>query len=639
MEAPGNFPFLPVVVGVTGHRDPRPQDEVALKRAVGIVLGALRDKRIAGRHLVLASALAEGADQLAAEVALEFHPPIPLIAIAPMPFDEYAKTFATREGRRRLHEMWERASLRIELPWIPNKHQDSEAQYEQLGLVLSRHSHILLALWDGHDPGADRLRGGTAQIVAMRRMGERKVAAKGFAASALFPRTPPQLELTRSGPTIQIVTPRRKHHEHEDRSHIRHEAGFIFGLSDAISATEIDIENVSDLTEARAESFPSFAAAKEDFLRMAEANEDLQKTENKLRDLCRIHESYLLPPTSECSEPLSLLRSLQARADVTAARFQRYVLGEWAPGLSWSDSYKGVRDRGAWLLQPGVLLLFATVVPFGVFWFEAYAHLHLGWAALALYIALFGGSFAFYLFAVRPWRWQERFQDYRALAEALRVQFYWAACGVPIAVSDNYLRQHADELGWIRQALRGPALLAIVAANASKSIEEHRAAFLHWTNDQHAFFLGTPNKRGKSEINRRAKEWIDRLVRLTLIIAGLTALVTLGIEIFQHRNPHVLPKQLDDWHDLQLLVLGLLPAVAAAFLIITESRAYEAHAHAYARAGLLQKRANEIASELHEEHDHDTWRSLVFELGQEALAENARWLANRRERRIASRIG
>jgi hypothetical protein len=58
-----------------------------------------------------------------------------------------------------------------------------------------------------------------------------------------------------------------------------------------------------------------------------------------------------------------------------------------------------------------------------------------------------------------------RFQDYRALAEALRVQVFWAAA-TPEAVADSYLRKQSGELGWIQFALRGPALWATAAALA-----------------------------------------------------------------------------------------------------------------------------------------------------------------------------
>ena len=67
-------------------------------------------------------------------------------------------------------------------------------------------------------------------------------------------------------------------------------------------------------------------------------------------------------------------------------------------------------------------------------------------------------SIGAYLVAQRG-GWQRRYIDYRVLAEALRVQFYWAIAGVerPAASRfghDAFLKRQDLELGWIRNMLR-----------------------------------------------------------------------------------------------------------------------------------------------------------------------------------------
>src|SRR5882762_11729655 len=59
----------PLVIGITGHRDIREQDRGALKGAIKNILIELK-KKYTSTPLILLSALAEGADRLAAEVAL-----------------------------------------------------------------------------------------------------------------------------------------------------------------------------------------------------------------------------------------------------------------------------------------------------------------------------------------------------------------------------------------------------------------------------------------------------------------------------------------------------------------------------------------------------------------------------------------
>ena len=55
--------------------------------------------------------------------------------------------------------------------------------------------------------------------------------------------------------------------------------------------------------------------------------------------------------------------------------------------------------------------------------------------------------------------WHRKYLDYRALAEGLRVQFYWAVAGVTNEnaskfAHDNFLQTQDPELGWIRNVMR-----------------------------------------------------------------------------------------------------------------------------------------------------------------------------------------
>jgi hypothetical protein len=52
----------------------------------------------------------------------------------------------------------------------------------------------------------------------------------------------------------------------------------------------------------------------------------------------------------------------------------------------------------------------------------------------------------------------ERCDDYRAIAEGLRVQFYWTASGSGELVASNYLQRQRGELGWIRNVINVAAL-------------------------------------------------------------------------------------------------------------------------------------------------------------------------------------
>lgn len=159
---PGPIPF---VVGVTGHRDVRPEDVPALETAVRSVFDELRS-RMPSTPLLLLSGLAEGADQLVARVALSRG--VQVTAVLPMPAPIYRSTLG-EPARQSFDELVARASEVIDLP-LGDATEEQLAmsadarvgRYDALGVFLTTHSQALIALWDGVP--SDK-RGGTAQVV------------------------------------------------------------------------------------------------------------------------------------------------------------------------------------------------------------------------------------------------------------------------------------------------------------------------------------------------------------------------------------------------------------------------------------------------------------------------------------------
>jgi len=71
--------------------------------------------------------------------------------------------------------------------------------------------------------------------------------------------------------------------------------------------------------------------------------------------------------------------------------------------------------------------------------------------SIALLMA--GSALAAFLIA-RSRRLEEQDHDVRAIAEGLRIQFYWNLAGLGKSVSANYLSRHRSELDWIRSVIR-----------------------------------------------------------------------------------------------------------------------------------------------------------------------------------------
>lgn len=167
MPASSDFALLAnsLVIGVTGHRKLRESDLPGLQSRVRTFLLDLQ-ARYPDLPLVLLSSMAEGSDQLAAQVALDLG--LRVIAPLPLPLDLYREDFDPP-----CLELLDRQLQQVETIYLPldrgsTLEQVSTAgsardrQYAQAGIFVSSHCHALLALWDGQESG--RL-GGTAQVV------------------------------------------------------------------------------------------------------------------------------------------------------------------------------------------------------------------------------------------------------------------------------------------------------------------------------------------------------------------------------------------------------------------------------------------------------------------------------------------
>ena len=203
---------VPIVIGVTGHRDLRPQDMASLEREIGAVFTRLRRDYTGEGHgstpLILLSALAEGADRVFARVALSMG--IKLIAPLPLPVAEYRRDFEPGldpGAAAEFDRLMSQAAATPVMPFTPGNSLEAVRsdpgkradQYRAVGLFIVQHCDILVALWDGNE--RERAVGGTAEVIAFKREGIPLVVSGSAHAS---------LDGSEIGPVVHIVTPRMK---------------------------------------------------------------------------------------------------------------------------------------------------------------------------------------------------------------------------------------------------------------------------------------------------------------------------------------------------------------------------------------------------------------------------------------------
>ena len=169
---PPRVPFV-LAVGVTGHRA-----EVLPEGSLPLLRDRIRDvlERIeeCGRALLEAerscfagleprmrfvSPIADGADQIAAEVALDLG--WELQAILPFERAHYRASLANDPGREQLDSLLDRATCVLELPGDADHSLDA---YVMTGRATVAHCDVLIAIWDGLPP---RGRGGTGEVVQL----------------------------------------------------------------------------------------------------------------------------------------------------------------------------------------------------------------------------------------------------------------------------------------------------------------------------------------------------------------------------------------------------------------------------------------------------------------------------------------
>jgi len=166
---------IPIVVGVSGHRDLQDQDIPKLEEIVRDELKNLMNSYPHSPFSMLSS-LAEGADQLCAKIAIELG--IDLICILPQDLDDFKRDF---EGDA-LSKFEKYLSYAEDYFVAPNTESIATLNslkgslsdedfyrkirhfgYRQAGIYVSKHSHVLLALNEGKTPSDDGC--GTAEAI------------------------------------------------------------------------------------------------------------------------------------------------------------------------------------------------------------------------------------------------------------------------------------------------------------------------------------------------------------------------------------------------------------------------------------------------------------------------------------------
>jgi hypothetical protein len=138
-------------VGIVGHRQLDSVEESFVARASEQILQQIRNQHA---DILAVSAIAEGADTLFAEAAINLGLPLEVVR----PFDGYRSDFVDESSRERYNRLHSSALREVQL----NYSGRSDAAYEAAMAWVVQNSQLLVAAWDGR---AAKGPGGTGHAV------------------------------------------------------------------------------------------------------------------------------------------------------------------------------------------------------------------------------------------------------------------------------------------------------------------------------------------------------------------------------------------------------------------------------------------------------------------------------------------
>jgi hypothetical protein len=579
---------IPLVVGVTGHRDLRQEDIPLLEGKVREILTDLQT-RYPKTPLTVLTSLAEGADRLVARVALELKASI--VVPLPMPVEEYRKDFSSGVSQDEFARLLAAAGATLVLPYASEtssqtigRQENRDQQYLKAGLYVLRHCHILLALWDGDK--AEKA-GGTSQMVNYKLTGFPTAEMLEWAI----------LNPTDAGTVFQVVTPRISGPVPADAFRI---------LKRYVNPRFAEEkEKDGETTEAKAEKVFSSLLERTDTF-----NRDLVGYEREIGEQVKKSRAALelADGPGDLDENLKLLLDRYTAADLLATIFQRWRHStlKWLCLLIIPATYCMANYHAVDSTHP--LEMLACI---GGFW---------------IFVALAG----ILHFVAKMGAFEAKHLDYRALAEGLKVLFFWRVADIHDDVGAQYLRKQRSELDWIRLAVRAGDLLTSLPAGSAMP---HSWIKIHWMEQQRKYFEASA---AQNERQALVFEWTSRILIAAALLLAFVMVVVHGWDYREGVVPSI--GIINQFHVFSVMIVVALTA-AGSSAAYAEKLAFTQQSKQYGQMRRLFQLALREFDTCLEKGEMNHLRSIIRRLGHEALRENGDWVLLHRERPMEVRLG
>jgi hypothetical protein len=563
---------IPLVFGITGHRDVVAEDIDYLRGSVKQLLQGYRSK-FPCSPIIFISPLAEGADQIAAEAALDIEG-VRLAAVLPMPKEEYVKDFKVAEVRSAFDRLVSKASWTYVTGWdLRNR----DKLYQNCGRNVASSAHVLIAAWNGFD---NEKIGGAADTANFKLRG--------------------------------CVDYNTAEQQDEAKYLSRNETGLVYNIP------------------VRRHSEPSITPERKAYWTVAPGYTGISETSHEFKNVSepddvvsrlieRLNSEVVIPlsdVSSHSTDATCYVQAFKSRADKLAIYYKK---------------------RSALIIQFlfGTAVLFALSDPLNQL-------LHTKWTVLLQFGAIFS-MWALWYYSHRL-RLKDRYEDYRSLTEASRVQLAWQQSGLSLHVADSYLSSQMGELDWLRRAIRSLQIIDIWSLHVVRQPALGDLAHVResWLKGQHDYYAGaSSNKPGTiwrlTKDALRIAKYTKVFLTAAIVILGFAGLPSLGA---------FLPIELVSWFDKSEFkssvavewapFLGTLSlALAVALKAYGEIMGFATTSNRYQSMALVLKRAIEAFEQIERQLKADAvprLQDLMRLVGSEALAENGDWIISHRQK-------
>ena len=612
MNKPYKDTFLiPITFGITGHRDIFPQDINRAEECITEIIKSFR-KRFPSSPLLFLSPLAQGADCLAAKAVLAVDNNVYLQTIYPYEIEKYKKTIAPEwiESFNRLHNHEKTIGFHI----VNTSSSDLSAEekdlaYLQTGEFVATHCHILFALKNQQDSGKA---GGTAEIVEYRKRGcvdllevddsNIRCAEQGVLYEIRVRRLVDANEATPAASDDKyFITPTRGNEENQK------ELMESLGILEPSHSKKLILK------------LKSWVGKKHDFIALPGEIDFLNQTSQNL--IANFKISVQTNPPERNWENEELYQILESEKEQEHAENIYTKNIKAVCDYIASDYQKKYRMCLYWIFAFSAL----TGLLHG---FEGYFELFPFFENHPSLKYLFAGcAFIVWMFAKHK-DYKHVYEKYRAISEALRVQYYWQKAGIQKSPANFFLSTQIDDNSWIRRAIRTawlldyPKLLQLKTSLNTIDISDLKEIEHNWIQEQ-TDYLGKKIKDFEIKIKL--------FNRLSNLLLGIGVLFLLISNKFVYANLGSIPLSAEFFHSIgttSLIMLALVKTFVEMNAYEILIKRYEASFHIFAQCKKIYSQLINLSSEqvkIESINIRSRLQELYQTLGRSVLEETSEW--------------